>query len=498
RLVHNGFFVLIYDPFDQGERSQYYLLSKNLPIRNNCCFAHNMIGKQMNLIGEFFGSYRLWDGIRAIDYITTRQEWDKNFIGITGNSGGGTLTTWLWPIDQRLTVAAPDCFVTPLLYNLENELPQDSEQYPPGILGEGIEISDFFISRVPSPLILLGQKYDYFDIRGFKEICDELQLFYRIFNKEGNFEYFIGNNTHGYHSEAQKAMVLFFCKIAGKEVFNLEPEINIEKEETLFCTKKGNVILEGSKPLYKIIKEKADKIIINRKKLSENDLKSQLMKILNIPENIEVPHFRVLRPVSIKKEPIGRYGVETEENIWVILKKKKADRPYFLEVEEEINLYIPDISSEDEMKENPSQTTNNFFVDVRGLGESMPESKKTFFHPYRYDYMFDGFYTLFGESYLGKRVYDVLSVIKLLNHLGCKRINLFGNCQGAIISIFVCLFSDLIKSCSLKKLPLSFYSLIKKPYVKLPSVNFVKGILKITDIDEILEIISEKIEIQKF
>ncbi|MFN4227452.1 MAG: alpha/beta hydrolase family protein [Candidatus Ratteibacteria bacterium] len=497
RLVHNGFLVLIYDPFDQGERSQYYLLPKNLPIRDDCCFAHNMIGKQMNLIGEFFGSYRVWDGIRAIDYITTRQEWDKNFIGITGNSGGGTLTTYLWAIDQRLSAASPGCFITPLLYNLENELPQDREQYPPGILGNGVEISDFFISRVPSPLILLGQKYDYFDIRGFKEICDEIQSFYRIFNKEGNFEYFIGNNTHGYHSEAQKAMVSFFCKILGKEIFNLEPKISIENEETLFCTKKGNVILDGSKPLYEIIKEKADKIIISRKKLNEDVLKSELLKILNIPENIKVPHFRVLRPVSIKKEPIGRYAVETEEDIWVILKKKKAERPYFLEVEEEINLYIPDISSEEEIKRNLSQTTNNFFIDVRGLGESMPENKRTFFNPYRYDYMFDGFHILFGESYLGKRVYDVLSVIKLLNHYGCKRINLYGNRQGAIISVFVCLFSDLVKSCSLKKLPLSFYSLIKKPYVKLPSANFVKGILKITDIDEILEIIGRKIEVKK-
>ncbi|MCM8833079.1 MAG: hypothetical protein NC816_04065 [Candidatus Omnitrophica bacterium] len=497
RLVHNGFFVLIYDPFDQGERNQYYLLQRNLPIRNNCCFAHNMIGKQMNLIGEFFGSYRVWDGIRAIDYITTRKEWDKKFIGITGNSGGGTLTTYLWAIDERLTVAAPSCFVTPLLYNCENELPQDREQYPPGILKLGVEFSDFFISRVPSPLILLGQKYDYFDIRGFKEICDELNYFYKIFNKEENFEYFIGNNTHGYFPDAQKKMVLFFCKIAGKETLNLEPEINIEKPETLFCTKNGNVILEGAKPLYKIIKEKAEKIIIKRRKLNEKDLKSKLMEVLNICEDIKVPHFRVLPPISIKREPIGRYAVETEEDIWIILKKKKADKPYFLEVEQEINLYIPDISSEDEIKKNLSNTTNNFFIDVRGLGESMPESKKTFFHFYRYDYMFDGFYILFGESYLGKRVYDVLSVIKLLNYLGCKRINLYGNCQGAIISIFVCLFSDLVKTCSLRKLPISFYSLVKKPYLKLPSSNFVKGILNITDIDEILEVISKKIEVKK-
>ncbi|HOK56602.1 MAG TPA: alpha/beta hydrolase family protein [bacterium] len=496
RLVHNGFLVLIYDPFDQGERNQYYFLPEKLPVKKGNCLAHNMIGKQMNLIGEFFGSYRVWDGIRAIDYITSRDEWDKNFLGITGNSGGGTLTTWLWAIDERLKTAAPGCFVTPLLYNLENELPQDSEQYPPGILGEGVEISDFFISRVPSPLILLGQKYDYFDIRGFKEICEELEYFYNIFDKKENFTYFIGDNTHGYHSDSQNAMVSFFCKIVGKNVLNVEPDIIIEKEKTLFATKKGNVLLEGSKPHFEIIREKTEIIIKNRKNFDESNLKNELKKILSIPESISIPHYRVLRPVSIKNESIGRYAVETEENIWVILKRRNVKKPYYLEVEEEINLYVPDISSEDEIKRFPDGKPSDYFVDVRGIGESMPDIKKYFFHPYRFDYMFDGFYLLFGESYLGKRIYDVLSVINLLNYLGCKRINLYGNRQGAIISLFVCLFSDLIERINLNKLPDSFYSLIKKPYTKLPSSNFPKGILKITDIPEILKIVEKKSEIK--
>jgi hypothetical protein len=110
--------------------------------------------------------------------------------------------------------------------------------------------------------------------------------------------------------------------------------------------------------------------------------------------------------------------------------------------------------------------------------------------------MFDGLFILFGESYLGKRVYDVLSVLKLLNSKGCKKINLYGNCQGAIIGIFVSLFSDLIKSVSFKNLPESIHSLIEKPYVKLPSSNFPKGILKITDIPEILDVIGKRIEIK--
>jgi len=499
RLVHNGFLVLIYDPFNQGERDQYTVLPKNSYLRRSCVVAHNMMGKQLQLIDEFFGSWRVWDGIRALDYVLTRQEADKKFLGVTGNSGGGTLTTWLWAVEPRFTVAAPSCFITPFLYNLENELPQDIEQNPPDILANRIELGDFFISRAPSSLILLGQKYDYFDIRGFNEICKEVEKFYDIFNAKENFEFFIGNNPHGYYSDAQKAMVSFFCKIAGKKHTKHEIEINIEKPETLFATEKGNVIKQGSKPIYIMIGEKVDEIEKNREKLSVHKMKVILKKLFGIPETIEIPHYRVLRPYSLKKKTIARYGIETEKEIWIILKKKveNSEHIFNLEIENEINLCLPDICSEDEILNERKflKKCAEYFIDVRGMGESMPEEKKNFFRPYGYDFMIDRFYYMFGESYLGKRIFDVLSTIQLIKSKGCKTINLYGNRQGAIIGLFVALFSEEIKNIYLEKLPESFSKLAQVPSTKLPSSNFQKGLLKITDIPEIIKEIKSLMDV---
>lgn len=42
-------------------------------------------------------------------------------------------------MEPRFTMAAPNCFVTTFLLNLENENGQDCEQCPPGILGHGLE-----------------------------------------------------------------------------------------------------------------------------------------------------------------------------------------------------------------------------------------------------------------------------------------------------------------------------------------------------------------------
>ena len=139
-LARMGYVVLIFDPIGQGERLQYGHVEK--PHRPGVGVGeHLLAGNQQFLVGEFFGSWRAWDGIRALDYLLSRPEVDPKHVGITGNSGGGTMTTWLCGVEPRWTMAAPGCFVTTFRRNLENELPQDTEQCPPHALALGLDHS---------------------------------------------------------------------------------------------------------------------------------------------------------------------------------------------------------------------------------------------------------------------------------------------------------------------------------------------------------------------
>ncbi len=54
-------------------------------------------------------------------------------------------------------------------HNIENKLPQDSEQIPPGFLAAGLEMADFFIARAPRPTLSPGQRNGFFDPRGVGE-----------------------------------------------------------------------------------------------------------------------------------------------------------------------------------------------------------------------------------------------------------------------------------------------------------------------------------------
>ena len=71
-LARQGYIVLIFDPIGQGERLQY--TDEQLKSRNGIGVREHLYGgNQQFLVGEFFGSWRAWDGIRALDYLLTRK-----------------------------------------------------------------------------------------------------------------------------------------------------------------------------------------------------------------------------------------------------------------------------------------------------------------------------------------------------------------------------------------------------------------------------------------
>jgi dienelactone hydrolase len=48
-----------------------------------------------------------WNGMRAIDYLVSRDDVDPARIGVTGISGGGAATFWIAAADERVAVAVP-------------------------------------------------------------------------------------------------------------------------------------------------------------------------------------------------------------------------------------------------------------------------------------------------------------------------------------------------------------------------------------------------------
>jgi dienelactone hydrolase len=55
-----------------------------------------------------------WNCVRALDYLETRPEVDKERFGVTGRSGGGAYSWWIAAIDDRIKAAVPVAGITDL------------------------------------------------------------------------------------------------------------------------------------------------------------------------------------------------------------------------------------------------------------------------------------------------------------------------------------------------------------------------------------------------
>ena len=496
RLARAGFAVLIYDPINQGERDQYWHLADRSAVAS-CTSAHNMMGKQLELVGEFFGQWRVWDGMRALDYLMARPEVDSTRVGLTGNSGGGTVSTWLWALDERITMAAPSCFVTTFLHNLENELPADAEQYPPGVVGAGIDMADFLIARAPAPAMLLGQRYDFFDRRGLQEAYADVARFYDLIGApKDHTNLFIGPQGHGFSRHNQEAMVSFFARHAQLSTPPRVRQTTALDAAALNTTPAGNTVEAGAQPIYEWLGQRAEHLARTRPPLSKDALIKRLRALLCLPSRKRLPHYRVLRPRPIDKRPHAHYAVETEATLRALLHKRLAHptRGHTLDVERTIHLYLPHIDTATELPLLQPETTPFYGLDTRGLGASRPEVD-SFWGPYGMDYMFHGHALLLGESYLGRRVHDALSTLDLLTAEGAQTIHLHGRGQGALIALCAALLHETNGRVTLYNAPLSYTAWCSAPLVSWPAANFLRGALRFFDLPDLYRALGNRLQL---
>lgn len=505
-LARLGYVVFIFDPIGQGERLQY--TDENLkPRRGVSVTEHLYAGNQQYLVGEFFGSWRAWDGVRALDYLLTREEVDPRHVGITGNSGGGTMTTWLCGVEQRWTMAAPSCFVTTFRRNMENELPADTEQCPPQVLALDLDHDDFLAAMAPKPVIVLGKERDFFDVRGTHEAFSRLKKLYTLLGKPENIQFFAGPTAHGYSQENREAMYGWFNRATGVADQSTEPELTIEKDETLQCTPHGQVAELSSRNVFFFTTEKAQELKRQRRALSTQDLKNAVSKALKIPKSTTAPDFRILRPIGNRMYPTRfatSYAVETEPGIMAIVTRlydqSHVSRPprgpakailyvshHSADAELRSDTFVRELQSSD--KEMPF-----FACDVRGIGDSRPDTcgVDQFLKPYGNDYFYAAHSIMLDQPYVGQKTLDVLRVLDWLADLGHTEVHLVAKGWGALPAAFAALLSDHVRQVTLQQALSSYDAIAQSEAYDWPLSALLPGALQVFDLPDVYETLKAK------
>ncbi|MDY0168186.1 MAG: acetylxylan esterase [Thermoguttaceae bacterium] len=502
-LARQGYVVLTIDPIGQAERMQY--VDENLrPRRGGGDREHLYAGNQQFLVDEFFGTWRAWDAMCAIDYLLTRDEVDPKHVGITGTSGGGTVTAWVCALERRLTMAAPSCFITTFSRMLENELTADTERHPPRALALGLDHDDFLAAMAPKPIVILAQELDHYDVRGSIEAYRRLKRLYQLLGAEENISLHVGPGHHGFNQDHREAMYRWFNRVTGISDATTEPDLVLEEEEALRCTPQGQVAGIGSKTIYSFTREKAEALAARRRPLRGEALRSAMIEVLRLAPQTDVPEYRVLRPLRGRRYPkphATTYLVETERGVHAVVYRLYDELHHARPPQgpKRAVLYVAHQSSDAELRDEPlvrellesEPDTPLFTCDVRGIGDSRPDTNfggwDTFLGMRGTDYFYAIHALMLDKPYVGQRTHDLLRVLDWLGSFDHTEVHLVATGWGALPAAFAAVLSERVTQVTLKHALTSYTDIATSESYNWPLSSFLPGALDKFDLPDCYE-----------
>lgn len=406
-LALSGMAALVFDPIDQGERSQY--LGKGGWPELWGTRAHSMLGIGSTLLGRNTARFEIWDGMRAIDYLQSRPEVDPKRIGCTGNSGGGTQTSYLMALDERIQAAAPSCYLCGFPALLRTIGPQDAEQNVFGQLAFGMDHADYVMMRAPSPVLICAATKDFFDIRGTWETFRYAKRLYTRIGFAERVDLLENDAGHNYNATQREGVARWMSRwLLGKDEPIVEPAIKLLTEKEFQCTPEGQVmLLPGARSTYDLNEEYENQLVPRRAERWKTGKRDQLLaevrRLAGIRRLGELPKPEAETLDSVRRPGyrIEKLLLRPEEGIVLpalrFLPKEPKSSQAVLYVHEQGK--AAHASPGGPIESLVRQGSVVLAVDLRGTGQTRPAGSQ-----------WNDVYTayLLGRSYVGLRAEDVL------------------------------------------------------------------------------------------
>ena len=240
-LCAEGMVVAIYDPMYQGERNPYtdQMLERMFPgVSEDIQMVnlHMQSGNACYLLGDNLGEFFLWDSMRVVDYLLTRNDVDPERIAATGQSGGGTQSVYLAACDDRVTCYSPIQSITKERLTITGSGIGDCEQSMMGISeDDGFDYPDMLWGAYPAQCMINAARKDFFGIEGVYEVNDELATLYNLLGKN-RFHTRYSNGEHWLDEEARNIECDFLCNaLLGRDSEKDESDFVLLSEDELKC-----------------------------------------------------------------------------------------------------------------------------------------------------------------------------------------------------------------------------------------------------------------------
>jgi len=184
RLAQRGMLVMVPEIMGFGERRLQADRDEAPDGRKSSC---NMMVVSMLMRGKTLAGFRVYEAMRAIDYLETRTDVDSGRIGIMGFSGGGLIGSLTAALDRRIR-ATVICGYTNTYKGSILAMPHCIDNYISGILqyAEQPEIMGLIAPR--TLFIESGEKDPIFPVDHVREAINRLRRIYEAMNAGDRLE----------------------------------------------------------------------------------------------------------------------------------------------------------------------------------------------------------------------------------------------------------------------------------------------------------------------
>ncbi|MBI3944613.1 MAG: acetylxylan esterase [Armatimonadetes bacterium] len=488
-LAQNGILALCYDPIGQGERVQL-LDDAGKPLMS-CTAEHTMVGIGALLVGSQVAAYRIWDGIRSLDYLASRPDVDPQRLGCTGNSGGGTLTAYLMALDERVLAAAPSCYITSLERLFATRGPQDGEQNITGQVAFGMDHADYITMRAPKPTLVCVATKDFFDIHGAWETYREAKRIYGLIGHGERADIFEYGDGHGFSRPRRQAAMRWMRRwLLGVDDAPEEGDYPIFTDQELQCTRTGQVLLEfGGRSATELNIEREGVVAAERARFQAEHpggaWLSEVRRLIALPD--EIPAAKATRCWTRQRRGCELQGMTLESEPGILLPavvftpRARAPIGCVLHAhgEGKAAAAVPGGPIEQWVKEGYRVVA----VDLRGMGETAASARPDRHHSK------EAFLALhLARPLLGQRVYDLLSVLEWAADewpAESARMLAVGVGSVAPMALHAAALEPRIGGVVLEGLVLSWKAVAHAPVSRDQLANAVPGALAVYDLTDL-------------
>lgn len=152
------------------------------------------------LFGQTMIGWRVWDVMRAIDYLGTRSEIDSSRIATMGISGGGTISLFSAALDERIKVGVVSGYFNTFRDSILS-LSHCIDNYVPGILNY-IEMYDIAGLVAPRGLFVeSGMRDPIFPIHGSRAAIKKAQAIYSAFGAPNKIGHEVFDDEHVFYGK---------------------------------------------------------------------------------------------------------------------------------------------------------------------------------------------------------------------------------------------------------------------------------------------------------